>query len=77
MAMISRGNGISGCRRGGRFFPLLSLAAMLLFSAPVSAQMFSDRGFRESLQTSDDAVATQHLFADWEPNAPADRRSAL
>ncbi len=41
------------------------------------AQMFSDRAFRESLQTSDDAAATQHLFANWEPNAPADRRSAL
>jgi hypothetical protein len=43
MAMIWWGNGVSGCGRSGRLFPVLSLAAMLLLSAPVSAQMFSDR----------------------------------
>ena len=43
MAMTSRGNGIGGCGRGGRLFPSLALAVMLLLPATVSAQMFSDR----------------------------------
>jgi hypothetical protein len=43
MAMIWWGDGDSGCGRSGRLFSALSLATMLLFSAPVSAQMFSDR----------------------------------
>jgi hypothetical protein len=44
MAMISGGNGIVGCRRGGWPLPALALALILagLLPAPVSAQMFPD-----------------------------------
>jgi hypothetical protein len=45
MVMISGGNGIVGCRRGGWPLPALMLALVLaaLPPAPVSAQMFQDR----------------------------------
>src|ERR1700738_3532184 len=43
MAMIWSGSGVNGSGRSGKLLRLLSLAAILLFSAPVSAQMFSDR----------------------------------
>lgn len=41
------------------------------------AQMFSDRGFREQLSAAADAAMIHSLFADWRPDAPADRRSAV
>jgi nitrogen PTS system EIIA component len=31
------------------------------------AEMLSDRGLRESLQTADDAAALHKLIADWQP----------
>ncbi|ATE61394.1 PTS IIA-like nitrogen regulatory protein PtsN [Thauera sinica] len=39
------------------------------------AQMFSDRGFRESLLNAADTAALHALFANWGPDA-ADQRSA-
>ena len=43
--MGSTGNGIGGCGRAGRLFPLIALATILAGSVPgsVAAQMFSDR----------------------------------
>jgi PTS system nitrogen regulatory IIA component len=41
------------------------------------AQMFSDRVFREALGTAADAAMIHDLFANWQSNAPADRRPAV
>jgi PTS system nitrogen regulatory IIA component len=41
------------------------------------AQMFSDRAFREALGTTPDAATIHDLFANWQPNAPAERRPSV
>jgi hypothetical protein len=41
--MTTGGNGISGSGQGGRLLPAFALAAMLVWPAVVSAQMFTDR----------------------------------
>jgi PTS system nitrogen regulatory IIA component len=41
------------------------------------AQMFSDRTFRETVGTAPDPAAIHLLFAQWQANAPADRRPAV
>ncbi len=41
------------------------------------AQMFSDRGFREQLQSAADAAAIHALFVSWSPHATNERRAAL
>lgn len=41
------------------------------------AQLFSDRGFRDALNNAVDPAAIHLLFADWQANASADRRSTL
>jgi PTS system nitrogen regulatory IIA component len=41
------------------------------------AQMFSDRTFRDALGGAADAATIHQLFANWQSNAPADRRPAV
>jgi PTS system nitrogen regulatory IIA component len=41
------------------------------------AQMFSDKGFRESLLHAADASEIHSLFVNWEPNASDQRRAAV
>lgn len=41
------------------------------------AQMFSDKGFRDSLSGAPDPEAIFGLFANWEPHAAGERRAAV
>ena len=41
------------------------------------AQMFSDRSFRDALTGAADVAAIHQLFANWQANAAADRRSTI
>jgi len=40
------------------------------------AQMFSDRGLRESLASAPDAARLVEIISNWQPDAPGQRRAA-